>query len=167
MTKISYKGTPFETVGDLPAVGTVAPEFTAAKQDFSDANLKDYLGNKVILNIFLSVDSAVCASSVRKFNEAANKLENTKVLCLSMDLPYALHRFCATENLENVIPLSVFRNPEFGEKYGILISTELVRGLLGRAIVILDETGKVIYTEQVYDTANEPNYEMALAAVKK
>jgi thiol peroxidase len=164
MATITVNGDPIETYGELPAVGSQAPDFTLVKSDMSEISLSELAGKKVILNIFLSLDTDVCANSVRHFNEAANQLENTVVLCISADLPFAHARFCGAEGLDNVITASVFRNPEFGKDYGVTITTGPA-GLLSRSVVVIDESGKVIYTEQVPETVNEPDYEAALKAL--
>lgn len=165
MANITLKGNPIETAGDLPAVGTQAPDFTLVKTDLSELTLADLKGKKVVLNIFPSLDTPVCAASVRRFNEDAAKLENTTVVSVSADLPFAHGRFCTTEGIENVTNTSVFRNQDFGSDYGALIVTGPLAGVLSRAIVILDEEGKVVYTEQVPEIVEEPNYEAALAAI--
>jgi thioredoxin-dependent peroxiredoxin len=160
MTTITLKGNPIETVGTLPKVGDKAPEFSLLKQDLTRASLKDFPGKKV-LNIFPSVDTPVCATSVRKFNEAVSKRGIT-VLCVSEDLPFALKRFCGAENLDKVTVLSAFRS-SFSKDYGLEITTGPLAGLASRSVVVLDENNKVIYTEQVPEIAQEPNYEAALA----
>lgn len=165
MTKITFKGNPINTVGTLPAIGKPAPDFTLTKTDLNEVSLKDFRGKKVILNIFPSLDTPTCAMSVRKFNEEAARLKNTVVLCISADLPFAQQRFCGAEGLKNVIPLSVFRHPEFGKNYGVLIIDGPLAGLLSRAVVIIDETGKIIYTQQVPEITQEPDYQSALAAL--
>ncbi|MBN2703605.1 MAG: thiol peroxidase [Pontiellaceae bacterium] len=165
MAKITLKGNPVNTVGKLPPVGSVAPVFRGVKTDLSECALSDFAGRKVVLNIFPSIDTGVCAASTRKFNEAAGALDNTVVLCVSVDLPFALGRFCGAEGLDNVVPVSVFRDPGFGTGYGVTISDGVLAGLLSRAVVVLDEGGKVVYTEQVPEITEEPNYEAALAAL--
>lgn len=165
MALITLKGNPVSTVGELPAVGSAAPAFSAVKTDLSVCELDEFSGKKVVLNIFPSIDTGVCAASTHRFNKEAGELENTVVLCVSADLPFALSRFCGAEGLENVIPVSVFRNPEFGSGYGVTISNGPLTGLLSRAVVVLDESRKVVYTEQVPEIAQEPNYEAALAAL--
>lgn len=165
MANITLKGTPVKTVGKLPPVGSVAPAFRGVKTDLSECALSDLSGKKVVLNIFPSIDTGVCAASTRRFNEAAGALENTVVLCVSVDLPFALGRFCGAEGLENVVPISVFRNPEFGSGYGVTIADGVLAGLLSRAVVVLDERGKVVYTEQVPEITEEPNYAAALTAL--
>ncbi|MCB4800085.1 thiol peroxidase [Neotamlana laminarinivorans] len=166
MATVTLKGTEIHTSGDLPKVGTQAPDFTLTNTDLSTKTLKDFEGNKVVLNIFPSVDTGTCAQSVRQFNTEANKLENTKVLCISKDLPFAQARFCGAEGLEQVISLSDFKTGDFGKTYGINFIDGPLEGLLSRSVVVLDETGKVIYTEQVAETVDEPNYEAALNALK-
>lgn len=166
MAKITLKGNPVNTVGKLPRVGSVAPAFRGVKTDLSECALSDLEGKKVVLNIFPSIDTGVCATSTRKFNEAAGALDNTLVLCVSVDLPFALGRFCGAEGLNNVVPVSVFRDPGFGTDYGVTIADGVLAGLLSRAVVVLDEGGRVVYTEQVPEITEEPNYEAALAALK-
>jgi thiol peroxidase len=165
MAKITLKGNPIKTVGKLPKVGKKAPKFSLIKADLSKSKLKDFKGSKVILNIFPSLDTGTCAASVRKFNEEAGKLENTKVLCISRDLPFAQARFCGAEGLENVITLSDFAKGKFGKSYGLTIEDGPLANLHSRAIVILNEEGEVTYTEQVPEIVDEPNYEAALKAL--
>ena len=160
MATITLKGNPIETSGELPKVGTTAPSFSLLKQDLSRASLKDFPGKKV-LNIFPSVDTPVCASSVRKFNEVVSK-RGVTVLCISEDLPFATKRFCAAEGLDKVVSLSAFRS-SFGKDYGVEIKSGPLTGLTARAIVVLDENDNVVYTEQVPEIAQEPNYEAALS----
>ena len=152
--------------GVLPAVGSQAPNFKGTKTDLSDVHLEDYRGKRVVLNIFPSVDTGVCAASVRRFNAEASKLENTVVLCISKDLPFAQARFCGAEGLDKVIPLSTCRCNCFTDRYGILQTYGPLYGLLARAVVVIDEAGKILYTELVPEITNEPNYEAALAALK-
>lgn len=166
MSKISFKGNPVNTVGTLPKIGNQAPEFSLTKADLSEISLKDLKGKKVILSIFPSLDTAVCATSVRKFNESANQLNNVAVVCISADLPFAQARFCGAENLKNVITASTFRHPEFGKQYGVTITDSPLAGLMSRAVIVLDENGKIIYTQQVPEITQEPDYQAALAAVK-
>jgi thiol peroxidase len=163
MATVTLKGNSFETVGNLPKVGDKAPGFSVVKDDLSDLNLTD-LSGRIVLNIFPSVDTDTCAMSVRQFNQKATALDNTKVVCISKDLPFALARFCGAEGLENVEVGSAFRS-SFGEDYGVTAKTGPLKGLLSRAVVVIDEHGKVIYTEQVAETADEPNYEAALSAL--
>ncbi len=162
MAKITLKGSPVETAGDLPRVGAEAPDFTLVKTDLSELSLADYKGQKVVLNIFPSLDTAVCAASVRRFNAEASKLDNTVVLCISKDLPFAHTRFCTTEGLQNVISLSEYRDEIFSQNYGVKMINGPLMGLLSRAVVVLDEKGKVLHSEQVDDIVNEPDYAAAL-----
>lgn len=165
MASITLKGNEIHTTGSLPEIGSVAKDFTLVAEDLSEKSLSDYKGKKVILNIFPSIDTGVCAASARKFNEEASALENTVVVNVSKDLPFALGRFCASEGLENVINLSDFRG-NFGENYGLTITDSPLKGLLSRAVVVLDENGTVKYTEQVPEIVQEPDYNAALEAVK-
>lgn len=166
MAQITFKGDPMQTTGELPEVGQQAPDFVLTKTDLSDISLKDVAGKKVVLNIFPSIDTPVCAASVRKFNEEINKYENATVLCISVDLPFAHARFCGAEGLENVISASELRNWDFGEQYGVRIKDGPLAGLLARAVVVLDETGKVIYKQLVSEVAEEPDYEKALNVLR-
>ncbi len=165
MSTITFKGNPIHTVGSLPEVGNEAQEFTMVSSDLSEKNLADYTGKRVVLNIFPSIDTGICAASARKFNEEASNLDNTVVINVSRDLPFALSRFCAAEGLNNVETLSDFRG-NFGEDYGVTLSDSPLKGLLSRAVVVLDEKAKVIYTEQVPEIGQEPNYEAAIASLK-
>ena len=167
MAHITLQGNSIETVGGLPAINSPAPNFTLTKTDLSDCSLNDFAGQTIVLNIFPSIDTSVCASSVRRFNAEASSLDNTVVLCVSADLPFAHQRFCEGEGLDKVIPLSVFRSPGFGNDYGVIIANGPIAGLLSRAIVIVDASGKVLYTEQVPEIGQEPNYEAALQALGK
>jgi thiol peroxidase len=166
MAKIAFKGQPVETIGDLPKAGSAAPAFRLVKTDLSDVSMRDLAGKRVVLNILQSIDTSVCATQVRRFNESASKLKNTVVLCVSMDLPFAHARFCGAEGLDDVIPVSDFRTGAFGRDYGVRMQTGPLAGLLARSIVVIDEKGKVIHAEQVQDTVNEPNYDAALAALR-
>jgi thioredoxin-dependent peroxiredoxin len=152
--------------GELPSTGTAAPEFTLVKGDLSEVTLKDLKGKKLLLNIFPSIDTGVCAASVRKFNKEAAGLDNTIVLAVSVDLPFAAGRFCAAEGIQNVVTASAFRNPEFAQAYGILMADGPLKGLLARSVVVVDADGKVAYTQLVPEVTEEPNYEAALAALK-
>lgn len=164
MTKITLKGNEIETIGQLPANGQQAIDFSLIRNDLSEVRLENYAGKRKILNIFPSLDTPVCATSVRHFNEKAAQLENTIVLCISRDLPFAQKRFCGAEGIENVETLSA-HNSDFGKNYGVLITTGPLTGLFSRAIVALDEKNNVVYTEQVPEIAQEPNYEKALSAI--
>lgn len=166
MATITLKGNAIETIGTLPTKAAPAPAFTLVKSDLSEANLAEYKGKRVVLNIFPSIDTPVCAASVRRFNQAAGSLNNTVVLCISADLPFAHTRFCETDGLKNVESLSVFRTPEFGKDYGVTITSGPLAGLLARAIVILDTDGKVLYTELVPEISQEPDYDAALAVLQ-
>ncbi|MEZ5007550.1 MAG: thiol peroxidase [Chitinophagales bacterium] len=162
MAEITLGGNPINTIGNLPKVGEKAKDFTLVKTDLSKASLADFKGSKVVMNIFPSIDTGTCAASVRHFNESASKLDNTKVLCISRDLPFAQKRFCGAEGLENVINLSDFAIGAFGKAYGLEILDGPLQNLHSRAVIVLDESGTVIYTEQVPEIANEPNYQAAL-----
>ncbi|MBC8412524.1 thiol peroxidase [bacterium] len=166
MAKITFKDSPVETSGVLPEVSSKAPDFSLTKTDLSDVSLKDFSGKQIVLNIFPSIDTPVCAASTRRFNEEAGKMDNTVVLCISADLPFAHSRFCEAEGLNNVIPLSVFRAGAFGKAYGLTIINGPLAGLLSRAVIIIDGNGQVIYTEQVPEIAQEPDYEAALEVLK-
>jgi len=165
MASITLGGNAVNTSGNLPEIGTKAPNFKLIKTDLSSTSLEDYKGTKLVLNIFPSIDTGTCATSVRKFNETASTLDNTKVLCISRDLPFAQKRFCGAEGLENVENLSDFKDGSFGKNYGLEITDSVLAGLHSRVVIILDENGVVKYTEQVPEIANEPNYESALAAL--
>lgn len=162
MAAITLGGNAINTLGSLPAIGTKAPNFELVKEDLSIATLSDYNGKRVVLNIFPSVDTGTCAASVRKFNEMASALTNTVVLCISRDLPFAQKRFCGAEGLENVQNLSDFKTGSFGKTYGLEIVDSAFSGLHSRVVVVLDENSNVIYSEQVAEIANEPNYDAAL-----
>ncbi|AFN46428.1 thiol peroxidase [Arachnia propionica] len=164
MTDITLDGTPVHTHGSLPTVGTKAPGFTLVGNDLSPIALADFAGSRLILNIFPSVDTGICATSVRTFNERAAGLENTKVLCISRDLPFAQARFCGAEGIENVTVASDFRTT-FGETYGVTMITGPLEGLLARAVIVLDEKGNVTHSQLVPEIKQEPDYEAALAAL--
>lgn len=165
MASITLEGNKIHTVGELPAVGSDAPGFNLTNSELGDSSLSDYSGKKVIMNIFPSIDTGVCAQSTRKFNEAASKYENTVVLCISADLPFALSRFCGAENLDDVVTLSTFRSPEFGKDYGVCITDGPIKGLMSRAVVIIDENNKVTHIEQIPEITQEPDYEAAMARI--
>ncbi len=162
MAHLTFKGTPVESFGTLPAKGSEAPFFCLVKTDLSEAGPADFAGKRLVLNIFPSLDTPVCAASVRYFNQAAASLDNIVVLCISADLPFAHRRFCETEGLKNVVSLSVFRSPEFGKDYGVTMTTGPLKGLLSRAIVIIDADGIVRFTQQVSEIVEEPDYSAAL-----
>ena len=165
MPEITLKGSPVHTYGDLPAVGSQAPDFVLTRTDLADVSLKDFAGQRVVLNIFLGLDTSTCAASIRKFNEEAEKLDNTVVLCVSLDSPFAFERFCGAEGLERIIPVTELRKRAFGEDYGVRMIDGPLAGLLSRAVVIIDEKGTVIYTEQVPEVSQEPDYTAALNAL--
>lgn len=167
MATIALKGNPIHTVGTLPAVGSKAPDFKLTKADLSDVSLADFAGKKVILNIFPSIDTGVCAMSVRKFNAEASELPNTVVVGVSRDLPFALKRFCGAEGIDKVVTTSSVRpDSTFGKDYGVTITDSGMAGVFSRSIVVIDEKGNVAYTEQVPETTQEPDYAAAMAAVK-
>jgi thiol peroxidase len=165
MARVTLGGNPIATSGELPKVGTKAPDFTLTTTDLKDVSLAAYAGKKVILNIFPSLDTPVCAASVRRFNAEASRIDGTVVLCISRDLPFAQKRFCGAEGLDNVVPLSAMRNSDFGKAYGVLITDGPLAGIFARAIVVLDESGKVVKTQLVPEIKEEPDYEAALSAV--
>lgn len=165
MADIKLGGNPVKTSGTLPETGSKAPAFTLIKGDLSSVTLSDLKGSKLILNIFPSIDTGTCAASVRKFNEKASGFDNTKVLCISRDLPFAQNRFCGAEGLDNVITLSDFREGRFGNDYGLTLTNGPLEGLHSRVVVVINESGDVVYTEQVADIKDEPDYEKALAAL--
>jgi len=165
MASITLGGAPTNTIGELPTVGSKAPDFKLSAADLSSKSLVDFSGSNLILNIFPSVDTGVCATSVRTFNKTAASLENTKVLCISRDLPFAQARFCGAEGIENVVMLSDFANGSFGKDYGVEISDGAFSNLHSRAIVVVNGAGEVVYTEQVPEVGQEPNYDAALAAI--
>lgn len=165
MASITLGGNPINTLGELPKVGSKLADFKLVKSDLSTASLTDFTGKKLVLNIFPSIDTGTCATSVRKFNETAAKLDNTAVLCISRDLPFAQKRFCGAEGIENVVNLSDFQEGNFGKDNGLEIVNGPLAGLHSRAIIVADENGTVLHTEQVAEIANEPNYEAALAVL--
>jgi thiol peroxidase len=165
MALVTLKGIPINTNGSLPESGSKAPDFLLIKTDLTPTSLSGFAGSKIVLNIFPSIDTSTCAASVRVFNAKASALVNTKVLCISRDLPFAQKRFCAAEGLENVINLSDFNTGDFGKDYGVEIVEGKFTGLHARAIVVLDENGIVKYSELVTEIADEPNYDLALAAL--
>lgn len=164
MAQITFHDNPVHTSGDLPAVGQTAPAFNLTAADLSDKTLADFAGKRKVLNIFPSVDTGVCAQSVRTFNQRASSLDNAVVLCISADLPFAQARFCGAEGLDNVVNLSTFRS-SFAADYGVALTDSPLRGLTARAVVVLDENDKVLHSELVAEIANEPNYDAALAVL--
>ena len=165
MAQITLKGNPIHTSGDLPKVGSHAPALTLVRTDLSEISGKDLAGQRVVLNIFPSLDTPTCAASVRKFNARANEKPNTTVLCVSADLPFAPKRFCGAEGLDNVVPASTFRNTDFGQAYGVTLVDGPLKGLLARAVVVVDGAGTVVHTELVPEIAQEPDYNAALAVL--
>lgn len=164
MATVTLQGNPVETNGDLPAINTQAPSFTLVKDDLSETSLANYAGKRIVLNIFPSIDTPTCQMSVRSFNEKAAQLDNTVILCVSADLPFAQKRFCGSEGLENVVNASTFRS-SFGKDYGLHFTTGPLIGLLARAVVVVDTDSNILYTELVGEIADEPNYDAALAAL--
>ena len=164
MATVTLQGNAFQTVGELPTVGSKAAAFTLSQADLSDLKSADLAGKRVILNIFPSIDTPTCATSVRKFNEQAAALENTVVVCVAADLPFALGRFCGAEGISNVKVGSTFRST-FGADYGVSFSTGPLTGLLSRSVVVLDTDGTVLHSEQVAETAHEPDYAAAMAVL--
>lgn len=167
MAQVTFQGNPVSIAGSIPVAGDSAPEFSLAASDLSDLTLSSLSGTNVILNIFPSIDTPVCANSVRRFNEEAAQLEDTQVLCISADLPFAAGRFCEIEGIENVQHASTFRSADFAETYGVAIPEGALRGLTARAIVCVNKEGVVIHSELVSEVTNEPNYDAAIAAVKQ
>jgi thiol peroxidase len=165
MASITLGGNPIHTSGELPKVGTKLADFKLVKNDLSVASLPDFAGSKLVLNIFPSIDTGTCATSVRTFNKDAANLANTKVLCISRDLPFAQKRFCGAEGIENVVNLSDFKDGSFGKTNGLEIVDGVLAGLHSRCIIVVDENGSILYTEQVPEIAHEPNYEAALAVL--
>ncbi|MCH2183805.1 MAG: thiol peroxidase [Mariniblastus sp.] len=167
MASITLKGNPINTSGDLPAVGSAAPDFTLTGADLGDVSLGDFAGKWVVLSMVPSFDTPVCANSVRKFNEAVSGNENAVVVNVSMDLPFAQKRFCESEGLDQVVNLSAFRSDGFGTDHGMMIVDGPLAGLLGRAIMVINPEGQVVYTELVPEIAQEPDYDSALAAISQ
>ncbi len=164
MASVTLKGNPQNTNGELPPVGQQAPDFTLVNTDLADVKLSDFQGKRVVLNIFPSVDTPTCAQSVRHFNAEASALKNTEVVCVSQDLPFALARFCGAEGLDQVTTASAFRS-SFADDYGVRLTDGPLAGLTARAVVVVDEQGKVLHTELVSEISSEPNYEAALNAL--
>lgn len=166
METVYFKGQPCHTFGVLPEVGTVAPCYHLTGLDLREVQCEEFRGRRVVLNIFPSLDTEVCARSVRKFNEEAAGLENTTVLCVSMDLPFAMNRFCTIEGIKDVVPASAFRSPLFSQKFGVQLVDGPLAGLLARAVIVLDSERNVIYRELVSEITNEPDYEAAIDVLK-
>ena len=167
MATVTLRGNPIHTTGDLPAVGSTAPDFMLVDGDLKDQTLASYKGRKKVLNIVPSLDTPTCATSTRKFNEKASAMSNTAVLVVSSDLPFAQKRFCTTEGLKNVVPLSLMRSREFAKSYGVLITDGPLAGICARAVVVVDENDKVLYRQLVPEIAQEPDYDAALAALRR
>jgi thiol peroxidase len=165
-TAVTLGGAPVTLFGSFPVVGQLAPDFSLVDKDLKDVSLKDFAGKRKVLNIVPSLDTAVCATSTRKFNEAAGKLNNTVVLVISADLPFAMSRFCAAEGLENVVTLSLMRGRDFMRNYGVKIADTALAGVTARAVLVLDDQDKVIHAELVDDITHEPNYDAALAVLR-
>jgi len=165
MANVTLGGTPVETIGNLPTIGSKAPDFKLTTTDLADKTNNDFEGQRLVLNIFPSVDTGTCAQSIRTFNEKASQLENTTVLCISKDLPFAMARFCGAEGIDNVESLSDYKTGDFGKDYGLTFTTGAFETLLSRCIVVIDANGTVLHTEQVTEIADEPNYESALASL--
>jgi len=166
MATVTFKGGKVDVAGNLPAVGSMAPAFTVVKNDLSEVSLQDLAGKTIILNIFPSLDTGVCAASVRRFNKEAATLDNVVILAISADLPFAAGRFCTVEGIDKVSTGSVFRNPEFAKNYGVLMTDGPLKGLLARSVVVINPEGKVVYTELVSEVTTEPDYQGALEAAK-
>jgi len=165
-TAVTLGGAPITLFGEFPKVGQTAPAFTLVDKDLKDISLKDFADKRKVLNIVPSLDTAVCATSTRKFNEAADKLDNTVVLVISADLPFAMSRFCGAEGLNNVTTLSLMRGRDFMRNYGVKIADSALSGVTARAVLVLDENDRVLHAELVDDITHEPNYDAALAALK-
>lgn len=165
MATVTLKGNPVRTSGELPQVGAPCPAYSLTKLDLSEVTSAELKGKRVVLNIFPSIDTPTCATSVRTFNKRASEKPNTVILCVSADLPFAQKRFCGAEGLENVVPASTFRNPDFLSSFGVRLEEGGLRGLTARAVVVVDEQGVVRHTELVSEIAHEPNYDSALAVL--
>lgn len=161
METVYFKGQPVHTYGDVPAVGTKAPDFTLTTKDLAEVSLSGFKGKKVVLNVFPSLDTPVCAASVRRFNKEASEKPNVAVVCVSEDLPFAIKRFCTMEGLDKVVGTSAFRSPEFARDYGLQLVDGPLKGLLTRAVIIIDEDGRIVYRDVVDEITNEPDYEAA------
>lgn len=166
MAKVTLQGNPITTIGDLPNIDSTAPNFSLTANDLSTVQLRDFRGSKVVLNVFPSIDTGTCAQSVRQFNKEASELENTKVLCISKDLPFAQARFCGAEGLNNVVNLSDYKTGEFGKDYGLTFIDGPLETLHSRCVIVIDEDGIIKYTEQVAEIVDEPNYKSVLEALQ-
>lgn len=167
METIYFKGTAVKTCGNVPVAGEKAPAFKLVGKDLNELTEKSFKGKRIVLNVFPSLDTAVCAASVRRFNQEAAKLDNTVVVCVSMDLPFAMSRFCTAEGIDGVVTASAFRSPEFGKDYGLTMVDGPLAGLLARAVLVIDEKGEVIYSDLVEEITNEPDYDGAVYVLKK
>ena len=165
MATVTLKGNPVATSGELPAVGQTTPDFRLVRGDLSEATLSDYAGKRKIINIVPSLDTPVCATSTKKFNDAAAGRDDIVMLVISADLPFAMGRFCGAEGVDKVVPLSLMRSRKFAKDYGVLIVDGPTAGITARAVIVIDENGKVVYTELVPEIADEPDYDAALAAL--
>ncbi|MEI8046609.1 MAG: thiol peroxidase [Bacteroidota bacterium] len=166
MSKVTLKGSPVNTIGDLPVAGAKAPEFSLVGTNLADVKNTDFVGKRIVLNIFPSLDTATCAASVRRFNVEASKLENAVVVCVSKDLPFAHGRFCTAEGIANVVSASEFRSNAFGKSFGVMITDGPLQGLMARAVVVLDKDGTVLYSQLVPEITEEPDYQSALDSLK-
>lgn len=166
METVFFKGTPCHTYGSIPAAGTQAPCFNLTGKDLNEVRCSDFKGKRVVLNVFPSLDTPVCAMSVRRFNAEAAALDNTTVVCVSMDLPFAMARFCTAEGIDNLVVASAFRSPMFAEEYGLQLVDGPLAGLLARAVIIIDEDGRIVYSELVEEITHEPDYKAALSVLK-
>jgi thiol peroxidase len=165
MAEVKFKDTVAHTIGNLPPIGTIANDFTLTSQDMKDVSLSAFRGKNIVLNVFPSIDTRVCSTSVREFNKRAAGLKDTVVLCISHDLPFALKRFCAAEGIENVVTLSDFRTKQFGKNYGVELVDGPYAGLHSRAVIVIDQHNKIVYTELVPVIGQEPDYDKALQAI--
>ncbi len=166
MATVTLKGNEINTLGNLPEIGNSMPNFNLVKNDLSELSKSDLKGKRVVYNIFPSLDTGTCAASARRFNQEASSLENTYVVCVSRDLPFAQKRFCSAEGIDNVIMASDYKNGDFGKNLGVIFTDGPLNSLLSRSVIVTDENGKIVFTEQVAETTNEPDYEAAIAALK-
>lgn len=166
MNTVTLKGTPVKIIGELPEIGSYAPDFILTKTDLSDVTLEDFIGEFLVLNIFPSLDTSVCAASVRRFNLEAATLHDVKILCVSLDLPFAHMKFCESAGIKNVTTVSELRNRDFGDKYGIRMINGPLAGLLARTVIVIDKVGKIIYSQLVPEITQEPDYEEVLNFIK-
>lgn len=166
METVFFKGTACHTYGKVPVAGDIAPDFRLTDKGLTETTKNDFAGKRIVLNIFPSLDTPVCAASVRRFNKEAAKYENTVVICVSMDLPFAMSRFCTAEGIDGVVTASAFRSPEFGKDYGVIMTDGPLAGLLARAVFVIGEKGEIIYSDLVGEITNEPDYDGALYVLK-